>query len=195
LFPVKDSPIPPRESLCEIQIGDDRDTLIASRKHAPDSDKFRGNPFKSKHAKALGSVLTAKDVTDDPANLDNFDLLRWSKDRVIVLLQGDQVRAVVVHETQAGATGRGVKVGDTEDVLQHKYSEQPDIRSFRLKDAERGARLFQPVDGRVFSSKPPSKEGDAPQWGKIFRYETLGIGFEVVENKVTAITLFPPKEQ
>jgi serine/threonine protein kinase len=195
LFPVKESPIPLRETLCDIQIGDDRDTLMATRQHAPDSDKLHGNPFKSKHAKALGNVLTAEDVTGDPAKLNDFDLLHWSKDRVFVLLYGDQVQAVVVSETHAGTTARGVKVGDSEEFLQYRYTEQPDIRSFRLKDGERAALMKPTPHARVFSSAPPPKGKEPPQWGKVFRYETLGIGFEVVENKVTAIALFPLKER
>jgi serine/threonine protein kinase len=194
-FPGKELPIPPRESLCDIQIGDDRDTLMANRKHPPDSDKIHGNPFKGKHAKALGNVLTAEDVSDIPGNLDNYDVLHWSKDRVFVLLHGDQVRAVVVHETHAGTTARGVKVGDSEEFLQYRYTEQPNIRSFHLKDGEHAALMNPVLNARIFSSAPPPKGKEPPQWGKVFRYETLGIGFEVVENKVTTITLFPPKEQ
>jgi serine/threonine protein kinase len=194
-FPGKELAIPPRESLCDIQIGDDRDTLIANRKYPPDSDKFHGNPFKGKHAKALGNVLTAEDVSENPGNLDDYDVLHWSKDRVLVLLHGDQVRAVVVHETHAGTSARGVKVGDSEEFLQYRYTEQPNIRSYRLKDVERGTSLNPALNARIFSSAPPPKGKEPPQWGKVFRYETLGIGFEVVENKVTTITLFPPKEQ
>jgi tRNA A-37 threonylcarbamoyl transferase component Bud32 len=196
LFPSKDSPIPVRESLCAIQIGDDRDTVMANRKHAPDGDRFHGNPFKSKHAKTLGNVLKAEDVTGDPASLNDFDLLHWSKDGVFVLLHENQVRAVVVHESHAGVTARGVKVGDSEEILEHRYTERPHFDTFPMKGSERDASLFPAHGARVFSSSaPPKKKGDMPQWGKIVRYETLGIGFEVVENKVTTITLFPPKEQ
>jgi hypothetical protein len=167
---------------------------MAKRKHPADSDKLHGNPFKGKHAKALGNVLLAEDVSEDPGNLDDFDLLHWSRDHVYVLLHNSQVRAVVVHQAHAGGSARGVSVGDSEDVLQDKYPEQPDIRSFRVKDGERGAALFPALDAAVFSSSPPGGRQREAQWGKAFRYATLGIGFEVVENKVSAITLFPPKE-
>jgi len=118
-----------------------------------------------------------------------------SKDGVFVLLHENQVRAVVVHESHAGLTARGVKVGDAEDVLKHRYPEKPETHTFGLKNSEREASLFPAPNIRVYSSSAPPKGGNVPQWGMVFRYETLGIGFEVVENKVTSITLFPPKEQ
>src|SRR5262249_20791080 len=182
-----------RESLGKIEIGDDRDTLMVKRSHSADTDQPHGDPWKGKHVTGLGHVLNRENVADDNTPLEELDLLHWG-DSVFVVLAGNRVRAVIIHDAHGGETGRGVRVGDTESVMKQRYPEEPALGKFSIKTNERAFPLAPPVGGLAFaSSKPPVGGPNAPQWGETFRYDELGIGFEIVGDKITAITLYPPK--
>jgi hypothetical protein len=194
---------PAHESLARIQIGDDRDTVMAKRGQPADEEQPPGTsgPLTlwrgDKALKGFGHVLQGADLADSSANHeDDFDVLHWTKDQVFVLLFENRVRAVVIHKSQAGTTGRGLSVGDTETKLGDKYQEKPDIRTFELKPGDRKAQLTSPFPREVFASSgilPPAIH--IPEWGEVRRYDALGIGFEIVKGKITAITLYPPKDQ
>jgi tRNA A-37 threonylcarbamoyl transferase component Bud32 len=192
--------IPAHESLAGIQIGDDRDTVMAKRGQPADEEQPSGTrgPLSAwlgdKAIKGFGHLLQPNDVADVQTDPEEFDVLHWSKDQVFVLMHENRVRAVVVHKSHAGATGRGVKVGDLENQIGNSYSEKPDIRTFEIKPGDRNARLAVPFSGDVFAS-PAVLPSGLPEWGIVRRYDALGIGFEIVKDKVKAITLYPPKDQ
>src|SRR5262249_9723363 len=144
--PEKTVTIPARESLAGIQIGDDRDTLMAKRGQPADEAQPHGTrgpltPWVGDKAiKGLGHLLQPLDVADPISDPAEFDVLHWSKDQVYVLLHENRVRAVVIHKSHAGATGRGVMVGDDEIKIGNTYAEKPDIRTFEIKPGDRNAR-------------------------------------------------------
>jgi tRNA A-37 threonylcarbamoyl transferase component Bud32 len=192
--------IPARESLAGIQIGDDRDVLMAKRVHSADEEQPHGTrgPLTAwvgdKAIKGLGRVLQPMDVAELDSDPGEFDVLHWSKDQVFVLLHENRVCAVVVHKSNAGATGRGVIVGDSETKVGGVYTGKPEIRTFEIKTGDRNARLASPVARDVFAS-PAVLPSGMPEWGLVRRYDALGIGFEIVKDKVKSITLYPPKDQ
>jgi tRNA A-37 threonylcarbamoyl transferase component Bud32 len=192
--------IPARESLAGIEIGDDRDTLMAKRGQAADEEQPHGTrgPLTAwvgdKALKGFGRVLQPIDVAELHTDPGDFDVLYWSKDQVFVLMFENRVRAVVIHKNHAGATGRGVAVGDEETKIGKAYTEKPDIRTFEIKAADRNARSASAFSGKVFAS-PAVLPSGLPEWGLVRRYDSLGIGFEIVKDKVKSITLYPPKIQ
>jgi tRNA A-37 threonylcarbamoyl transferase component Bud32 len=192
--------IPAHESLAGIEIGDDRDTVMAKRGHSADEEQPHGtrgplSPWLGDKAiKGFGHLLQLTDVANSDTNPGAIDVLLWSNDQVYVLLYENHVRAVVVHKRHAGASGRGVSVGDdVKMAFEDRYREKPDIRTFEIKPGDRNARLAAPFRGDVFAS-PAILPSGLPEWGQVRRYDALGIGFEIVKNRITAITLYPPKE-
>jgi hypothetical protein len=195
--------IPARESLARIQIGDDRDNVMAKRTQPPDEEQPPGTrgPLTlwkgEKAAKGFGHVLQAADLAHlDADSEDDYDVLHWSRDQVYVLLFENRVRAVVVHKSQAGTSGRGLSVGDAVTTLRDKYLEKPEIRTFERKPGDGNARGLSPFPSEIFANPrilPPAIR--IPEWGEVRRYDGLGIGFEIVKDKITAITLYPPKDQ
>src|SRR5439155_5194035 len=141
----------------------------------------------------LGHVLQAPDAADSPLRLEEFDLLHWSNDQLYVLMFQQQLQAVILHKRRAGSTGRGIRVGDTEATLRQKYPEQPDTHTFSIKPGDRDARLLPLLPTVVYASAPASGKHKPDEWGEVWRYDSLGIGFELVNGKVSAITLYPPK--
>lgn len=172
------------ESLLGIKIGDDRDSLAAILKEAPQTTKPHGNPWNGTYADRLGHVLRPADLEGENASLDDLDLLFWSKENICVVLRANAVEAVVVHKVHGSATGRGIKIGDTLKTLEALYpiDLDTDIHPFHAQSA---ALAPQP---HVFGSGQPK----LIRTGKIYRYPQLGIGFELIGDQVTRITLFPP---
>ncbi|HEY1859963.1 MAG TPA: serine/threonine-protein kinase [Gemmataceae bacterium] len=187
---------PARESLAGLEIGDDRDIVMAKRGQAADNEQAHIDPWQDgKPVKGLGHVLQPEDLADSHANGDDFDLLYWSRDRVVVLMRQNQVRAVVLRSA-ARMSARGIAVGNASTILGKKYSEKPDLRTFIIKPDDQNAWLALPSSREAFASSgivPPAIR--VPEWGEVRRYDALGIGFEIVKDKITAITLYPPKDQ
>jgi hypothetical protein len=175
------SPTPTaRESLSSLVIGDSRDEAVAKIKKAPDHVRT-GNPWMRTDRGLLGQVLHQQNLGEE-GDLDQLQTLSWDKPRRLVLLLEDKVRAVVLLDADpTGGSARGLKVGDKEGELVHRYaseiaSESPLLRPSNTKDGSPGT---------------PRAKG--PVFGKIYRYDALGIGFEVREEKISAITLYPPQ--
>ena len=175
---------PAEESLLGIKIGDSRDVVIA-RMGLPE-EEHHGDPnppaagqvgARTVMGGSLGHVLTPADLGGE-ANLSRIEVLSWSDRHVsVVLLQGI-VRAVVVRAPHPGESGRGIKIGHRDAHMKRVYSEeQPQVGTFAL-----------PVPTEKTSSRPRGG------WGEFYRYDSLGIGFEVEGERVTAITLYPRKE-
>jgi hypothetical protein len=128
------------------------------------------NPWESGRTPAyLGHVLRAEDLGLPDEALPRLDVQRTEDDRICVVFYDDRVRAIVVRKASAG-TGRGLKVQDRKGRVMDIYPEDVS-QDFALKvdDSARAARKIE-----------------------VRRYDALGIGFEMHEDKVTAITLYPP---
>jgi serine/threonine protein kinase len=183
---------PAQESLLNVKIGFNRDELIAALKEPPEKEQPRGNPWKGDHAKSLGHVLKPQDVQGDRDSLENLDLLLWSNGEVCALLHDNTVRALVVHKRHLGSTGAGIRIGDSEQELKSRYSLDldPETKIFHFKNDDR-SRLGPDVLHGVFTSGKPSNTSKRATSGMAYRYNSLGIGFELVNEKVTAIALYP----
>jgi hypothetical protein len=131
--------------------------------------RFTGNPWKNQRdAKALGHVLKREDLGDE--DLENLHVLQWKNHEVCVIIRQEVVQALIVRYPQRGENGRGVKIGDKEARLVHLYSSELAKEDF--------------FAGASAAAQPTKK-------GKVYRYDALGIGFEVQNERVTAITLYP----
>src|SRR5262249_49858802 len=150
-----------KETLLGFSVGDSRDDVVA--KFGKPQRSQPGDPWHHE-TKALGLVLRPKDLAGD-GNFDSYETLTWSKNRVAGVFRGNLVQALVVRLDQKAENGRGVRLGDNEIKLEHLYPEKPDIDTADASAPPgRGLRKFA-------------------TWVKIYRYNKLGIGFEVRDEK------------
>ncbi|MFL5245398.1 MAG: protein kinase domain-containing protein [Gemmataceae bacterium] len=184
---------PDRESLLGVKIGFNRDELIAALREAPEKEQPHGNPWTGDYQKLLGHILKPKDVQGDGDDLEDLDLLLWSNGEVCALLHANTVKALVVRKRHFGSTGRGIRVGDTETEIKNRYSLDldPETKIFHFKSDDRSSHWTHPLPG-VFTLGKPGGSSKQTTSGMAYRYNSLGIGFEVVNEKVTAIALYPP---
>jgi len=174
---------PAKETLRGIEIGDSRAALMA--KMGQPADKTQHGVTRKENAlERLGFVLKADDLGGEAA-LAGLDVLWWSNHQFGVVLDQDVVKAVVSWQPNA-TTGRGVKIGDTQVHLEQVYPEEPEFEKFHPGPSE-SAALANP--NLWASSKPTAHSG--PKWGKVYRYNRLGIGFEVLNDRVSAMALYP----
>jgi tRNA A-37 threonylcarbamoyl transferase component Bud32 len=158
-----------KETLLGLEIGNSRDQVVARLGKAPDHE-WHGNPWTGKARTRLGHVLKPEDLGED-TDLSGLEVLAWNSPSRVVILDNNQVRAIRVEAPDHAVSGRGLKVGAGESQLVHLYSSEIANES--------------PLP-------PPPPDAPPSRGGKIYRYETLGIGFEVRNEQVTAITLYPP---
>jgi len=117
----------------------------------------------------VGHVLRPQDLGMPAAALPRLDVQRSADEKVCVLFHDDKVRAVIVRVPHA-ATARGLRVLDRKGRVLDVYPEDASQDfTVEVADATRASRKIE-----------------------IRRYDSLGIGFEMHEDKVTAITLYPP---
>ncbi len=169
-FFFKPTPADPRlESLLGVQIDDPQSKVVNWLRLSQGAPM---NPWATaRQPSFLGHLLRAEDLAlagDDLARLD----LRWtSNNSICAIFFEDKLRALIVRQPNTGATGRGLKIGDRKGRVMDVYPEDPsDTLVVDIADPEK--------------SKPPSKL-------EIRRYDALGIGFEMRDKTVTAITLYP----
>jgi hypothetical protein len=168
--------VPVQEALGGITIGATRDDVIARFGKA--EREHQGNPWRTVDRDCLGRILQPLDLDADSVQdprLNSYRMLVYDGGGMCVVLRADGVvRAMVVHERHKAATARGVDVGNNEGRLVHVYaSEAQKVTSIpRNMATGRGA--------------PPPR--------KLYRYDRVGVGFDVLDEKVTAITLYPPME-
>jgi hypothetical protein len=117
----------------------------------------------------LGHVLRAEDLGLPAEALPRLDVQRTEDDKVCIVFHEDRVRAVVARRPQAG-TERGLKVLDRKGRVLDIYPEDVSL-DFSI-EAANSPRATRKIEVR--------------------RYDSLGIGFEMHEGKVIAITLYPP---
>jgi hypothetical protein len=157
------------ESLAGVQLGEDRDTVVArlGKPTHPGKEVWKSRPS------LLGELLRPADLGAGD-NADRFELLTWREDRVGVLLEQNQVRAIVVREPYWAETGRSVRIGDSEKRLKQRYDEPSAV------DKEH----YETDDG---------KGRKRTAWGVIYRYASLGLSAVVRDDRVTGLALYPPK--
>ena len=106
---------------------------------------------------------------------EGYESIAWSKGQICAVLKDNILQALVVRQPARAENGRGLRVGDNESKLESLYSEKPEI----------GTADAPPSIARGFRK--------SASWIKVYRYNALGIGFEVRDEKVRSITLFPPQ--
>lgn len=158
------------ESLLGIRIGDTREQ--ATKKLDKIAAGPRLKPWGEEPGDAplyLGHTLRVADIGKDV--LDRADVLLSTDERVCLVLVDDVVRAMVVRAPHRASTARGLRMADKVGELFKLYPESADVRDEDVaKTTRRTGR------GHI----------------EVRRYDTLGIGFEVLDQKISAITLYPP---
>jgi hypothetical protein len=130
--------------------------------------KTTGDPWgeKSKVKGHLGNVLAARDLGLSKEDLEHV-VTHYNDDNpptTLALFSGDRLVAVVSRDAHA-KTNTGVKVGSREGDVSSRY----------------GA-------GRTIRTTEDPREGEVDVW----RYGELGVGYEIRNQKVIGMTLFPP---
>src|SRR5439155_9232418 len=101
----------------------------AQKFSGPQEHEWLGNPWAlaakdEKLREALGHLLKPEDLGNG-GGLGDLNLLSWSNNKVLIVLQKNEVRAVVIHEPYRAATGRGLKIDQSESKLKDVYPELP----------------------------------------------------------------------
>jgi hypothetical protein len=148
------------ESLLGVRVGDRRD----------EAENKLGKLHSCRWAQrpkdvSLGYVLNPEgDLGLSGEALDDLDIAYTNDRKVVVLYHAGQVKAVIVHEPHAAATGRGARIGASLREVMDKYEDLPETKAIHGEDEKRVAR-----------------------------YDRLGVGFELSSGKkVVGITLYPP---
>jgi serine/threonine protein kinase len=172
-FPIYTSGADAKESIVGIAIGDSRDELVA--KFGKPERQWKGNPWQD-NAESLGLVLRPDNLSVAGA-WDSYESLAWFKGQICAALRDNVVQALVIRQPFKARNGRGLSMGDNEAKLEDLYPEKPDIDT---------------VDAPPTSGKSNRKTA---RWVKVYRYNALGIGFEVRDEKVKSMTIFPPQSE
>jgi tRNA A-37 threonylcarbamoyl transferase component Bud32 len=168
-FPFSSGSPASKETLLGISLGDGRDDLVA--KFGKPERHWTGSPWQEK-PEVLGLVLRPEDLLADET-WQGYESITWSKDQICAVLKEGAVQALVVRQPSRAENGRGLRVGDDESKLERLYSEKPEIGT---------------ADAPPSIAKGSRKSAN---WIKVYRYTTLGTGFEVRDEKVRSMTLFP----
>jgi eukaryotic-like serine/threonine-protein kinase len=171
---------PAKESVLGLEVGASLEDVVLRFK-ARHENEFQGNPWiftttTAKHKDALGHVLKQEDLGDWRVH-NHMRVLSWANEQVLVLLHEDTVRAIIIHQPYRAATGRGLRIGDSESRLKDVYPERPTIETLPI-----------PAKTVKAATRPAG-------YLETYRYDDLGIGFEVQDKRVKAITLFPSPGQ
>jgi serine/threonine-protein kinase len=162
------------ETLLGLAIGDSRDDVVA--KFGKPDRHFSGDPWKDK-GDFLGFVLQPEDLAG-AAGWEGFETLTWHHDELCVVFRDNVVTALVVHQVARAHNGRGLRLGDTETKIENLYN--PEKPAIDTADSPAASR-------RIL--------GKSANWIKIYRYNKLGMGFEIRDEKVVSMTLFPPQPE
>jgi len=162
--------IPVRESVLGLEVGSDM-VAVGQTFSQRQEHQWTGNPWKVEDLK-LGDILKPADL-GDAAALDGMKVLSWSNQRVLVFVKDDVVRALVVHEPYHAVTGRGLRIGHSESKLKQLYPEEPQLGTRPLPEDEKARKR-------------------SARYVETYRFDKLGIGFEVLEQRVKSIVLYPP---
>ena len=170
-FPLSSASPTSKETLLGISLGDGRDDLVA--KFGKPERHWTGSPWQEK-SDALGLVLRPEDLTADQT-WQGYESISWSKEQVCAVLKDNTLQAMVIRQPARAENGRGLRVGDNESKLERLYSEKPEI----------GTADAPPSIAKGFRK--------SASWIKVYRYNALGTGFEVRDEKVRSMSLFRPQ--
>jgi serine/threonine protein kinase len=169
-FFVKPKPSNPNfESLLGVQIGDLQREVV-DRLHLSQGAPM--NPWATdRRPSFLGHLLRSEDLAlcdEDLARLE----VRWNTNNTIcAIFFEDRLRALIVQQPNAGASGRGLKIGERKSRVMDVYPEDPsDTVVLDVPDHEKSTNMVKL---------------------EVRRYDSLGIGFEMHDKQVTSITLYP----
>jgi hypothetical protein len=162
---------PADETLLGCAIGDPRDEVMAKLKvfHSPRDDVK--DPWALPLPPYLGHVLRAADLGLPPEAVRRLEVQPTADSKVCAIFHEDRLRALVVQEPHAATTARNVRIGAHAGKVIDAYPEAPS------------------------EDRTVSVPGEGPEKTKtveVRRYDALGLGFEMLEGKVRAITLYPP---
>jgi tRNA A-37 threonylcarbamoyl transferase component Bud32 len=154
-----------RESLLRVHLGDPKANVIEEL-HL--RKPHTGNPWdKGSPRPPLGKLLRPEDLDLDDQELVSLET-RWRHDdQVCVVFHRNQVRGMVVRDREC-ESARKIRIGDDVSRIYQVYPLNP-VRS--VLDSEDG------------------------QSGVILRYPGLGLAFEIQNEKVTAMALYPPTKR
>jgi tRNA A-37 threonylcarbamoyl transferase component Bud32 len=160
-----------RESVLGLEVGLTRDDVVA--KFRRPKDKWSGDPWQGETLQAVGLVLRPEDLPT-PGRYEEVETLGWPRNGVDVVLHDNQVAAVIVRASGA-STRRHLRIGAKVNEMLRLYPEVPTIE------------VKMPPEGF-------EHHGSTPTHVEIFRYDQLGIGFEVRAGIVESITLYPARQ-
>lgn len=160
-----------RESVLGLEVGQGRDDVVG-RLRRP-KDHWAGDPWQPDSIHAIGQVLRPDDLPT-PGKYDEVEVLGWPRNGVDVVLHENQVAAVVIRASGA-STRRHLKIGAKVNDVLRLYPEVPSIE------------VKMPPEAAEHPSSLPTHV-------EIFRYDQLGIGFEVRAGIVESITLYPARQ-
>ncbi len=126
------------------------------------------NPWAPVERPRLGHVLRPEDLGVPEEALASLEVRHTRDGKVCAVFYKDQLRALIVQEPHAATTARHVSIGSPAGDVLNAYPEPPD-------------------DDRTVPDDDPKKKPV-----EVRRYDSLGIGFELLDGKVRAITLYPP---
>jgi serine/threonine protein kinase len=158
---------PQHESLMGVRIDDPQQDVVGRLQLVKEKQM---NPWEQAHTPSyVGNVLRPEDVGLKAEELSQLDVQRSADEKVCVIFFEDKVRAVVTRDAHA-ATKRGLRVGDRKSRVMSVYPE---------------------MASQDFSIEAPRSK-DSKRKIEVRRYDSLGVGVEMDEERVTSITLYPP---
>jgi hypothetical protein len=161
-------PVDPRhESLSGVHIDDPQQDVVGRLQLVKEKQM---NPWEGARTPGyLGNVLRPEDLGLKGEQLVQLDVQRSADEKVCVVFYEEKVRAVVTRVPHA-ATSRGLRVGD---------------RKGRVLDV-------YPEDASKDFSVEVARPNNTKRKIEVRRYDSLGVGIEMDEEKVMSITLYPP---
>jgi serine/threonine-protein kinase len=166
-------PAPPAgESLQGYAIGAPKEEVMPGLRVFSSPKDGMNNPWALAHAPSyLGHVLRAADLGLPEQALGRLEVQYTGDKKVCAIFYEDKVRAIVIQESHEGVTARKVRVGSKAGEVLNAYPETPS-------------------EDRTLSV--PDEEPGKTRTVEVRRYDALGVGFELLDGRVRAITLYPP---
>jgi tRNA A-37 threonylcarbamoyl transferase component Bud32 len=183
-----------QETLLGVKIGDSK-AEVGKRLSLTTVGSF--NPWKGKRLPAyLAHTLREADLGLDPDALDHLEVRLSEDQKVCGLFHNDHLIALVV-QGHGASTGRGLKIGHDlnhiYDLYDSKEDSPPETERVLLEDEVARANLIPPgAAPNLWSFSNPKEGKGVKKRVDVHRHPKLGIGFEIRDGKVAAITLYPP---
>jgi serine/threonine protein kinase len=162
------SPTPPgQEMLLGCKLGDRLEHVKAML--GLDEDVSINDVWAEPRQLYVGHVLRKTDFRSD-GTAGAVQVWLAGGGKVCAIFVADQLQALVVRGPSEAKTNKGTNfLSQRGAVLDAYYPEEPEKQDFK------------------------SARGGRDHDGEVLRYDALGLGFEITKNRVTAISLYPPK--